>query len=214
MFYQTESSSPFLINQLIAWDEIEIEDELSESNEKSNNTKSKLSVPLVCSASIQNILFHLSQELIKNLSYDIIDSNLILKDLTIELFAILLENYKEIITINATKTDEKIKLTQNQALQFLFDLKYVFNLFDIKSVLLAPKQETDDATIDPNKLLDDFKNVCTDLEALIDPFDYDICLPFLQSNVNKFVARSTVSLVFIHFVMKFSKYRKIIFPNK
>jgi hypothetical protein len=102
-------------------------------------------------------------------------------------------------------SDDKIKLTQNQALQFLFDLKYVFNLFDMKSVLLTPKQETDEATVDPNKLLDDFKNVCTDLETLIDPFDYDICLPFLQSNVNKFVARSTVSLAYIHLIFKFSK---------
>jgi hypothetical protein len=182
---------------LIAWDEIEIEDELGGSNEKSNESKSKLSVPLVCSVSIQNVLFHLSQELIKNLSYDIIDSNLILKELTIQIFAILLEKYKEIIVINGTTSDKQIKLTQNQALQFLFDLKYVFNLFDMKSVLLTPKQETEEPSFDPNRLLDDFKNVCTDLEALIDPFDYDICLPFLQSNVNKFVARSTVSVAFV-----------------
>ena len=79
-----------------AWDEIEIEDELSgggvgdgAEGEPSDETapnlsaakkyantqsfKSKLSVPLVCSTHIQSILFTLCQELTKNLSYPMIE---------------------------------------------------------------------------------------------------------------------------------------------
>ena len=69
-----------------AWDEIEIEDELGATNgeiETSEQTteqvtnvqafKSKLSVPLVCSSLIQSILYFLSQEITKNLTYSMIE---------------------------------------------------------------------------------------------------------------------------------------------
>ena len=72
---------------LKAWDEIEIEDELSatasdEQNgdaadtaslTKSQSFKSKLNVPLVCSPLIQNILYTISQQLTKNLTFTMIE---------------------------------------------------------------------------------------------------------------------------------------------
>ncbi len=69
-------------------------------------------------------------------------------------------------------------LTQNQSLQILFDLRFMHNLFDMKS--------TNDKSIQA-----DFKKISADLEALVDPFDYDICSPFIQSNISKALARSS-----------------------
>lgn len=65
-----------------SWDEIEIEEELnvdqnedttSSLSKSTNKFKSKLSVPLVCSSSIQNMLYWLSQQLTKNLTYTMIE---------------------------------------------------------------------------------------------------------------------------------------------
>jgi len=62
----------------------------------------------------------------------------------------------------------------------LFDLKFLYILFDLKVTLINKQQ-----------IQDDYKNVCSQLESFIDPFDYDICLPFIQSNINKSIARTS-----------------------
>lgn len=62
----------------------------------------------------------------------------------------------------------------------LFDLKFLYILFDLKVNLINKQQ-----------IQDDYKNVCSQLESFIDPFDYDICLPFIQSNINKSIARTS-----------------------
>lgn len=58
---------------MIAWDEIEIEDEPDDTENTSDLVKSKLYAPLVCSPSIQSILYDLCQQLTKNLSYNMIE---------------------------------------------------------------------------------------------------------------------------------------------
>ena len=68
------------------WDEIEIEDEvsISQNNGEENvseakktdaqqSYKSKLNVPLVCSSMIQNILHTICQQLTKDLTYTMIE---------------------------------------------------------------------------------------------------------------------------------------------
>jgi hypothetical protein len=69
-----------------AWDEIDIEEELGSNmtddvdstkptttSNKGESFKSKLNVPSVCSAFIQSILYSISQQLTKNLSYTMIE---------------------------------------------------------------------------------------------------------------------------------------------
>lgn len=108
--------------------------------------------------------------------------------------------------------DQRIKLTQNQSLQILFDLKFLFNLFDFKSISLSmnspllstsmsfsgsSNQIDHEASLKLyNKLNEEFKNVTDLYESLIDPFDYDICLPFMQSNIAKSITRSSVKFLF------------------
>ena len=75
----SQSQCPVVYSELMSWDEIEIEEELGvepedeERTTKTGKVKSKLCVPLVCSASVQNILYWLSQELTKNLNYTMIE---------------------------------------------------------------------------------------------------------------------------------------------
>lgn len=91
------------------------------------------------------------------------------------MFELVLKAYNKIITVETS-----IKLTQNQAMQILFDLKFLFVLFDLKLNL-----------INKQPLQDEYKNICSQLESFIDPFDYDICTPFIQSNITKSIARTT-----------------------
>lgn len=111
-------------------------------------------------------------------------------------FSHILNIYKSFLTQQQSETnsdDLRIKLTQNQSLQALFDLKFLYALFDLKSSSLLTNNSTD-----PNdnqsklysKIIEDFKSVCSLLESFIDPFDYDICTPFMQSNIAKSISRS------------------------
>lgn len=75
----------FFFADLKTWDEIEIDDEvsISQNNENENGVevkksdaqsyKSKLNVPLVCSSMIQNILHTICQQLTKDLTYTMIE---------------------------------------------------------------------------------------------------------------------------------------------
>lgn len=200
------------INDLVAWDEIEIEDELGTEEEEEEvstdkkaqvveeSTKSKLHAPLVCSPTIQTVLYTLCQELCKNLSYNMIDTNLIIRDLVINVFELILEYY----TLLAAKSQGNrleqdtmpIKLTQNQSLQMLFDIRFLYSLFDIKSFVLSAERSR------MSRIQTDYKQLNSDLEALIDPFDYDICSPFIQSNITKSIGRTAVTLM-IYFLINF-----------
>lgn len=184
------------------WDEIEIEDEVnlnqpedssSETKVQNQESKSKLSVPLVCSSLIQNLLHSLIQQVTKDLPYTMIDANLVLKDLILSVFGFVLEVYRNLLTLNQSTDKKHIKITQNQSLQILFDIKFLHSLFDMKSAnyLNSPNDSNDRAELF-NRIQQDFNDVCSGFESLIDPFDYDICVPFLQSNISKATSRYAV----------------------
>lgn len=191
-----KSEEPTLaINDLIAWDEIEIEDELDPTDEQEETTektdteavKSKLHAPLVCSPLIQNILYTICQNITKNFSYNMIDSNLILKNLILNVFELIIKAYQAIVLKQNSNDNEKsIKLTQNQSLQMLFDIRFLYTLFDLKSFQIMT---TDKDNI--NRIQEEYKKLTSDLEGFIDPFDYDICSPFIQSNISKSISRSS-----------------------
>jgi hypothetical protein len=124
-------------------------------------------------------------------------SNLLLKKLILSVFGLILVSYDELTQSQNSEKFNKIKLTQNQSLQMLFDLRFLFNLFDLKSFHYLSSSSSsqnmnDDLNKNHAKKLDQFRNVCSNLESLIDPFDYDICNPFMQSNITKSISRSLV----------------------
>lgn len=103
--------------------------------------------------------------------------------------------------IDQEESDDRIKMTQNQALQALFDIKFLFGLFDLKSIHFVTSSATatsDDQIMNKmfERVVEDYKGVCSRLESLVDPFDFDICSPFIQSNINKAISRSLVRYYF------------------
>ena len=123
---------------------------------------------------------------------------MILKDLILSVFELILHSYTNLINEQQElkhQTD-KIKITQNQALQMIFDLKFLYALFDLKSSSFsAGLNENPTLNKVYNRVLDSYKNVCSLLETFIDPFDYDIVTPFMQSKISKCITRSAVSFV-------------------
>lgn len=107
----------------------------------------------------------------------------------LKVFELIINFYNKIVLGQNSGEHHGIKLTQNQSLQMLFDLRFLYNLFDIKSMSLNDKNSPGSVL---NRIQLDYKNVSNELEALIDPFDYDICSPFIQSNITKSIARSNV----------------------
>ncbi len=132
----------------------------------------------------------------------LLSPNLILKDLIQSTFHLILTSYKNIANNHQGKEDDetnkRIKLTQNQSLQMLFDLKFLYALFDLKSMTYSNNSSPskDSNKILNLKLLDEYKELTNQLESLVDPFDYDICTPFMQSNISKAISRSTVIFCF------------------
>lgn len=101
--------------------------------------------------------------------------------------------------IDQEEAEDRIKMTQNQALQALFDIKFLFGLFDLKSIHFVTSSATatpDDQIVNKmfERVVEEHKSLCSRLESLVDPFDFDICSPFIQSNINKAISRSLVSL--------------------
>ena len=68
MFWNQLKTLSYNKTFLKAWDEIEIEDEIDTGKQ----SKSKISVPVVCSPLIQQIIFDVSQQLVKMLPYTMI----------------------------------------------------------------------------------------------------------------------------------------------
>lgn len=70
-------------------------------------------------------------------------------------------------------------LNQNQALQFLLDIKFV-------TTLCVPKENA--------KLVSSSQAICEKLRSRVDPFDLDVFYSHLQNNVKHCVLQSHVSL--------------------
>lgn len=97
-----------------------------------------------------------------------------------KVFKLIISSYKNVVCEqkDLVDSDEKrIRLTQNQSLQMIFDLRFLYTLFDMK-------------TSNQSEVNEEYKQVLADLETFIDPFDYDICLPFMQSNITKSISRT------------------------
>lgn len=71
-------------------------------------------------------------------------------------------------------------LHQTQALQFLFDVKFI-------TTLCIPRENV--------QLIGKSQSLCENLRSKIDPFDLDVFYGYLQNNVQKCVFQSQVRIV-------------------
>uniref|UniRef100_A0A2K6ST69 Conserved oligomeric Golgi complex subunit 1 n=2 Tax=Saimiri boliviensis TaxID=27679 RepID=A0A2K6ST69_SAIBB len=79
--------------------------------------------------------------------------------------------------------DGTFPVTQNRALQLLYDLRY------LNTVLTAKTEEVKSGRSKPDSRIE---KVTDHLEALIDPFDLDVFTPHLNSNLHRLVQRTSV----------------------
>lgn len=116
-------------------------------------------------------------------------SNLILKELIYRVLDLILRTYEDLFEkLKNNKDESKPLITQNQSLQIVFDLKFLFTFFEAK----ASTSDDEDTNKLAVKINEAYKTVTSRYESLVDPFDYDISMPFIQSNVVKCIARSSV----------------------
>lgn len=151
------------------WDEIEIQEQTEEKV-----FKSQIKVPLKPCLVLNSIL-----ELLNN-NLSCILPHTLPKPIHLQYIeqnaAVVLNQYSKIL-------DKE--LNQIQALQFLFDVKYL-------TTLCVPRENV--------QLISCSQEICDKLRSRIDPFDLDVFYSYLQNNVKRAVLQSQVN-DFIHMLM-------------
>ncbi|OWK14222.1 COG1 [Cervus elaphus hippelaphus] len=160
-----------------SWDELEIQEEA----ESGSSVTSKIRLPVQPSWYVQSFLFSLCQEINRVGGHALPKVTLqeMLKSCLVQVVAA----YERLSEEKPVKKEGAFPMTQNRALQLLYDLRYL-------SVVLTAKGEemkSGRCRQDPR-----VEKVADYLETLIDPFDLDVFTPHLHSNLNRLVQRTSV----------------------
>uniref|UniRef100_A0A674JUG0 Conserved oligomeric Golgi complex subunit 1 n=2 Tax=Terrapene triunguis TaxID=2587831 RepID=A0A674JUG0_9SAUR len=159
------------------WDEIEIQEE----TETGSSVMSKIRLPVQPSWYVQCLLFSLCQEVNRVGGHALPKRTLqlLLKTCLAEVLA----GYEKLVEEKQEKKEGTFPMTQNRALQLLYDLRYL-------NIVLTAKSE--EAKTSRSKQDSRIETVTDFLEANIDPFDLDVFTPHLNSSLNRLVQRTSV----------------------
>ncbi|XP_056646572.1 conserved oligomeric Golgi complex subunit 1 isoform X1 [Diorhabda sublineata] len=152
-----------MLKILSRWDEIEIQEHTEEKVFKSH-----IHVPLKPSLILNDIL----EKLIDTMGLKI--PHTIPKSIHMQ----YIQNNMMVILTHYMKLTEK-ELNQKQALQFLFDVKFL-------TTLCIPRENV--------QLVSYSQDICDKFRSRIDPFDLDVFYSYLLNNVKKAVAQSQAIL--------------------
>ncbi|XP_053423969.1 conserved oligomeric Golgi complex subunit 1 isoform X1 [Nycticebus coucang] len=160
-----------------SWDELEIQEE----TESGSSITSKIRLPIQPSWYVQSFLFSLCQEINRIGGHALPKVTLqeMLKSCMVQVVAA----YEKLSEEKQIKKEGAFPVTQNRALQLLYDLRY------LNIVLTAKAEEGKSSRSKPDSRIE---KVTDHLEALIDPFDLDVFMPHLNSNLNRLVQRTSV----------------------
>ncbi|KAM6317466.1 LOW QUALITY PROTEIN: conserved oligomeric Golgi complex subunit 1 [Podargus strigoides] len=159
------------------WDETEIQEE----TESGNSVTSKIRLPVQPSWYVQCLLFSLCQELNRVGGHTL--PKVTLQELLWTCMAEVLAAYEKLVEEKQEKKAGAFPMTQNRALQLLYDLRYLSIILTVKSEEAKTSRMKHDSRIE---VVIDF------LEGHIDPFDLDVFTPHLNSNLNRLVQRTSV----------------------
>ncbi|NXD76736.1 COG1 protein, partial [Halcyon senegalensis] len=159
------------------WDEIEIQEE----TESGNSVTSKIRLPVQPSWYVQCLLFSLCQEVNRVGGHTL--PKVTLQELLRNCLAEVLAAYEKLMEVKQEKKAGTFPMTQNRALQLLYDLRYL-------SIILTAKSE--EAKTSRIKHDSGIEKVTDFLEGHIDPFDLDVFTPHLNSHLNRLVQRTSV----------------------
>ncbi|XP_072208407.1 conserved oligomeric Golgi complex subunit 1 isoform X2 [Excalfactoria chinensis] len=159
------------------WDEIEIQEEA----ESGNSVTSKIRLPIQPSWYVQCLLFSLCQEVNRVGGHTL--PKVTLQELLKACMAEVLAAYEKLMEEKQDKKAGTFPMTQNRALQLLYDLRY------LNIILTAKSEEAKTSRIKHDSRIE---KVTDFLEGHIDPFDLDVFTPHLNSNLNRLVQRTSV----------------------
>uniref|UniRef100_A0A1A8DL17 Conserved oligomeric Golgi complex subunit 1 n=1 Tax=Nothobranchius kadleci TaxID=1051664 RepID=A0A1A8DL17_NOTKA len=160
------------------WEDLEIQEE----TESGGSVTSKIRLPVQPSWFVQSLLFQLCVEVNRVGGHALPQPTL--QELLQACLSQSLDQYQSLSALDFTK-DGVFPMTQNRALQLLFDLRYL-------SATLGSRLE-DGKSSRPNQE-PRFHKVCDWLEGFIDPFDLDVFTPPLNANLSRLTQRTSVLL--------------------
>ncbi|XP_005350732.1 conserved oligomeric Golgi complex subunit 1 isoform X1 [Microtus ochrogaster] len=159
------------------WDELEIQEE----TESGSSVTSKIRLPTQPSWYVQSFLFSLCQEVNRVGGHAL--PKVTLQEMLKTCVAQVTAAYEQLTEEQQITKEGTFPMTQNRALQLLYDLRY------LNIVLTSKGEEVKSGRSKPDSRLE---KVTDSLEALIDPFDLDVFTPHLNSNLNRLVQRTSV----------------------
>ncbi|ELK37057.1 PREDICTED: conserved oligomeric Golgi complex subunit 1 isoform X1 [Myotis davidii] len=160
-----------------SWDELEIQEEA----ESGSSITSKIRLPVQPSWYVQSFLFGLCQEINRVGGHAL--PKVTLQEMLKNCVAQVVAAYEKLSEGKEMKREGAFPMTQNRALQLLYDLRYLSTVLTAKGEEVKSGRSKHDSRIE---------KVTDYLEALIDPFDLDVFTPHLNSNLTRLVQRTSV----------------------
>ncbi|XP_036691650.1 conserved oligomeric Golgi complex subunit 1 isoform X2 [Balaenoptera musculus] len=160
-----------------SWDEVEIQEEA----ESGSSVTSKIRLPVQPSWYVESFLLSLCQEINRVGGHALPKVTLqeMLKSCLVQVVAA----YEKLSEEKQVKKEGAFPMTQNRALQLLYDLRYLHIVLTTKGEEVKSGRSKQDPRVE---------KVADYLEALIDPFDLDVFTPHLHGNLNRLVQRTSV----------------------
>ncbi|KAM9394308.1 conserved oligomeric Golgi complex subunit 1 isoform 2-T2 [Pholidichthys leucotaenia] len=173
----TESAGSIL-KAATNWEDLEIQEEA----ESGSSVTSKIRLPIQPSWFVQSLLFHLCVEVNRVGGHALPRPTL--QELLQTCLDQALSHYCS-LTQRPPNREGVFPMTQNRALQLLFDLRYLNTTLGSR----LDEGKGSRSQQDPR-----FNEVCDWLEGFIDPFDLDVFTPPLNANLNRVSQRTSVLL--------------------
>nr|XP_033816381.1 conserved oligomeric Golgi complex subunit 1 isoform X2 [Geotrypetes seraphini] len=170
-------SAGSILTTATSWEEREIQEE----TESGSTVTSQIRLPVQVSWYVQSLLFSLCQEVNRVGGHAL--PKVMLQALLRGCLTEVTASYEKLAREKQHKSQDVFPMTQNRALQLLYDLRYL-------NILLTPRSE--DLKGSRNKQDTRIQKVADLLESHIDPFDLDVFTPHLNSNLNRLVQRTSV----------------------
>uniref|UniRef100_A0A8C9D1Z8 Conserved oligomeric Golgi complex subunit 1 n=1 Tax=Panthera leo TaxID=9689 RepID=A0A8C9D1Z8_PANLE len=160
-----------------SWDELEIQEEA----ESGSCIMSTIRLPTQPSWYVQSFLFSLCQEINRVGGHALPKVTLqeMLKSCMVQVVAA----YERLSEEKQVKKEGAFPMTQNRALQLLYDLRYLSIILTARGEEVKSGRSKQDSRIE---------KVADSLETLIDPFDLDVFTPHLNSNLTRLAQRTSV----------------------
>ncbi|XP_041857088.1 conserved oligomeric Golgi complex subunit 1 isoform X2 [Melanotaenia boesemani] len=160
------------------WEDLEIQEE----TESGSSITSRIRLPVQPSWYVQSLLFQLCVEVNKVGGHALPRSTL--QELLQTCLAQALHHYHRLTELPPSR-EGVFPVTQNRALQLLFDLRYLSSTLSSRLEEGTSSRSHQDPRI---------HNICDWLESFIDPFDLDVFTPLLHTNLSRLCQRTSVLL--------------------